>query len=100
MCETATVGIQGPQIKFTCCSSERNWRTDDKPRSGEMLAPSHSGVIDEVRRHSSREELNDPPTLDGLLLALGKRESRDSTCEVPHNVSRKLQLTLCAIMAS
>ena len=32
----------------------------------------HSDVIDEMRRHSSRDELDDPPTLDELLIALGR----------------------------
>ena len=37
-----------------------------------------------------------------LIIISCARESRDfhSTCEEPRDVSRKLQLTLCAIMAS
>ena len=32
----------------------------------------HSDVIDEMRRHSPRGELDDPPILDELLIALGR----------------------------
>ena len=32
----------------------------------------HSDVIDKMRRHLPREELDDPPTLDELLVALGR----------------------------
>ena len=99
MCETATDGVQGAQTTYTCCTLGREWRTADKPGEVEkrwhyhftkiLNIPSeyHSDVIDKMRR-LHHEELDHPPTLDKLLIALvrlkkGKvawGEERNPTC--------------------
>ena len=55
-----------------------------------------------VQKSRSREHGDIINYIDKNVRQLRARESRPVTftCEVPRDVSRKLQLTLCAIMAS
>ena len=53
---------------------------------------------EQLRSFKNRDHANIIDYIDKNVEARASPET--STCEVPHDVSRKLQLSLCTIMAS
>ena len=53
----------------------------------------------EIVQKSKSREHGDIIILTRMYVDSARESPETSTCEVPHDVSRKLQLTLCEIMA-